>query len=432
MKETGKISYFAAVLMSINIMVGAGIYYSVSPLTQAAGAASFLGWPLVGLLLFPIIWGVAKTSQLFPGEGGFYHYCSSGINPTAGFMAHWGYLIGFISAAASLASVLRGGLVQNMGLSFIGEHPILFNVAVVLFYSSLQLFPLEKISKIQSIATVIKISPLFAVIALIVFYFNPELRFDLSRVSSLSLMIPTVLFGFWGFESCCSIGGYLKGGPQKVSSVILVGFFATTILYLLFHLGVLYIMGADNLAAYGAASFPKFLGLGPMWESLLQASILGAILFCWANSILGMSIGNIANIYTLAKRGVIVGSAPLAKLNRNQRPTLSVVVHGIALFVLMTFISDTEILFALTNLGVLVTLFLTLLAAFLTYIKQKQHLHTAFIGVGFISCAVLGYYSWTKLPNLYYTLPIIGGMTIGLIQFKIRQRASLLTLAPNR
>lgn len=423
MKESGKISFFAAVLMSINIMVGAGIYYAVGPLAETAGSVSFLGWPLIGLLLFPVIWGIAKAAQLFPGEGGFYHYCSSGINQTAGFAAHWGYLIGFIASAASLATVLRNGLVQNAGIQVLGDYPILFNVAAVVFYSLIQLLPLSKISKIQSIATLIKISPLFIVIALTIFYFNPHLQFEMSRLSSLSLMIPTVIFGFWGFEACCSIGGYLKGGPQKVPSVILIGFFATTALYLLFHFGLLNIMGAENLSKYGAVGFPKFLGLGPLWEATLQAGILGAILFCWANSILGMSLGNISNIYSLAKRGMIFGSFPLSKLNRNERPTMIVLIHGVFIFVLLTFISDLEILFSLSNLGILLAFFLTLLSAFLTYLRQKSNMKALFIGVGFLSCAILGYYSWTKLPNIYYTLPLIGWMAVGLVQFKIRQRA---------
>ncbi|MBX7067521.1 MAG: APC family permease [Parachlamydiales bacterium] len=422
MKDSGKISFFAAVLMSVNIMVGAGIYYAVGPLAQTAGTVSFFGWPLIGLLLFPVIWGIAKTAGLFPGEGGFYHYCSSGINPTAGFTAHWGYLIGFIASAASLATVLRNGLAQNAGINLIGEYPILFNLGAVIFYSLIQLLPLSKISKIQSIATLIKISPLFIVIGLTVFYFNPNLHFEMSRLSSLSLMIPTVIFGFWGFEACCSIGGYLKGGPQKVPSVILIGFFATTALYLLFHFGLLHIMGAENLAAFGAVGFPKFLGLSPIWEAALQAGILGAILFCWANSILGMSLGNISNIYVLAKRGMIFGDRPLSKLNRNERPTMVVFVHGVFIFLLLTFITDLEILFSLSNLGILLAFFLTLLSAFNTYLKQQKILNALFIGVGFLSCAILGYYSWTKLPNIYYTLPLIGWMAIGIIQFKIRQR----------
>lgn len=407
--------------MSVNIMVGAGIFYAAGPMAKEAGTISFLGWPLVGLLLFPVIWGVAKAAQLFPGEGGFYHYCSSGINPTAGFMAHWGYLLGFIASVCSLAAVLRTGLVENTGLEILREHPILFNAAATLFYTLIQLLSVSQISKIQSVATLLKVMPILAVIALTIFYFNPHLTFHVQEISQLRLMVPTVIFAYWGFEACCSIGSLLKGGPQKVPSVILIGFFVTMGLYLLFHFGLLHIMGRENLATYGTVGFPRFLGLSPTLEAALQTAVLGAILFCWANSILGMSLGNITNIYFLAKRKMIFGDRLLTRLNGNDRPTYTAFIHGLVMFFLLTFITDIEILFSLTNLGVLTAFAMTLISVFLTYIKQKDYKQMVMLILGFISCSVLGYYSWMKIPNLYYTLPLIVGMAIGLIQFKWRQ-----------
>jgi amino acid transporter len=425
MNESSKISFFSAVLMSMNIMVGAGIFYAVGPMTGSVGAMSFLGWPLIGCLLFPVIWGVAKAAQLFPGEGGFYHYCSSGINPTAGFIAHWGYLLGFISSAASLATVLRAGLAQNAGIALFQEYPVIFNLGAVLLYSCIQFLSIGKISKIQSFATLLKITPILAVIGLILFYFAPDFSFRIQDLGQFSVMIPTVIFAFWGFEACCSIGGYLKGGPQKVSSVILLGFFATMGLYLLFHFGLLQIMGKENLAVHGAIGFPRFLGLTPLWESALQTSILGAILFCWANSILGMSLGNITNIYFLAKKKMIVGDRLLSTVTANDRPTYAILVHGIIIFLLLTFITDTEILFALTNLGVLTAFALTLISVFLAYVKQKNYLQMSIISLAFVSCSVLGYYSWVKIPSIYYTLPLIICMAIGVLQFKIKQAQRL-------
>src|SRR5690606_2275278 len=112
----GKISFRAAGLMSINIMVGAGILYAVDPMTASSGNISFLGWPLIGLLLVPVLFGIAKASQLFPGKSGFYHYGSQGMGPLAGFVAHWGYLLGYMGTVASLTTVLRGTFTNNLGM----------------------------------------------------------------------------------------------------------------------------------------------------------------------------------------------------------------------------------------------------------------------------------------------------------------------------
>ena len=73
MIEPKKISFMAAVLMNINIIVGAGIYMWPGPMTKQAGGMSFLGWPLAGLLLLPIVLTIAQAARIFPGEGGFYN-----------------------------------------------------------------------------------------------------------------------------------------------------------------------------------------------------------------------------------------------------------------------------------------------------------------------------------------------------------------------
>lgn len=425
METKGKISFFAAVLMSINIMIGAGILYAVGPMTASTGTVSFYGWPIIGLLLFPVIWCVAKAAQLFPGEGGFYNYCSSGINPLAGFIAHWGYLLGYMGTAAGVATVLRTGLHTNVGLSWIGEYPILFNLLLAGFYTVINLIALEKFSKIQSVATILKIIPIVTVIALMFFYFNPGLTFDLSNLSSIGASVSTVIFAYWGFEACCSIGGLLKDGPQKVPSVILVGFFATMGLYGLFHFGLMHIMGPDNLAAYGAAAFPRFLHLSPALEAALQVGILAAILLSWANSILGVSLGNITVINFLARKKLILGDKLLTTVNKNQRPVYAAVFHGLLLFALITFITDVNILFALTNFGVITALMLTLFAVFFTYWKQKNYLQLAVTVPAFISCSALIYYSWIQLPSVLYILPLAVGMVAGICMFKIQQGREL-------
>jgi len=50
MEERGKISFVAAVLMNINIIVGSGIYFAPQLMAQQTGGTSFLGWILAGFL----------------------------------------------------------------------------------------------------------------------------------------------------------------------------------------------------------------------------------------------------------------------------------------------------------------------------------------------------------------------------------------------
>lgn len=416
----GKISFFAAVLMSINIMVGAGILYAVGSMTSSTGSISFMAWPLIGLLLFPVVWGISKAAQLFPGDGGFYHYCATGLSPLAGFIAQSGFFLGYLGTASSLATVLREGITKNAGLTVIQEYPILFNAVLVSFYVLINLIPVEKLSRIQSIGTLLKITPILAVIIFLGFYFDVNLQFDVTQLSTLGLTVSTVLFSFWGFETCCSIGGLLKDGSKRVGSVILVGFFSTMALYFFFHLGVLYIMGEENLAKYGAIEFPRFLGLTPALQLVLQVGISCAILLSWANSILGVSLANISNLSTLAEKKLFLGHKTLTEVNRYNRPHYAAVAYGLIFFALITCIHDIEILFAFTSLGILTAMSLTLVTVLRKQWQLGNKVQILVSILSCISCGILIYYSVAKLPSLWYTTPLLGGIAVGLVLYKLQ------------
>lgn len=416
----GKISFTAAVLMSINIMVGAGILYAVSPMTVSSGNISFLGWPLIGLLLVPVLFGLAKATQLFPGTGGFYYYGSTGISPLAGFIGHWGYLLGYMGTMASLTTVLRNGFATNLGMEIFLDYPFLFNIPLILFFTVIHFIDLNKISKIQSLGTLFKLTPLLLVIALFAFYTHSGLEFNVAGLGALGGSASTVLFAFWGFESCCSLGALLKDGPQKIGLVMLVGFLITMGLYLLFHLGLLFIMGPENLATYGAVAFPNFLGLPPAVGSALTIGMTGAIMFSWANSCLGVSLANITNIHFLAENNLILGDRFMAALNKNNRPTYAAIAHGVMVLGFVTFITNVDILFALTSLGVITAFTVTLLSVLMTQMRQQIWRGLPMTALGLASCAALVYFSWMQIPNALYTLPLILGMTAGIIVFKLK------------
>src|SRR3989338_7217724 len=136
MTETGKISFWTAVLMSINIIVGGGIFAGPQSMAAIAGNLSFTALFLAAILVFPIVWGVSRAAVIFPGSGGFYHYCKTGINLDFGFLAHWFYLLGYIMGTASaMTYLLRNGLATRLGFTFAAEHPYATNALILLFFS---------------------------------------------------------------------------------------------------------------------------------------------------------------------------------------------------------------------------------------------------------------------------------------------------------
>jgi APA family basic amino acid/polyamine antiporter len=330
MENQGKIPFIAAILMNINIIVGSGIFAFPQFMAAKSGAWSFLGWPLVALMLLPIIWAVAQAARIFPGEGGFYNYCTQGINETAGFVANWAYLLGYIGTAATITSIIRAKLVQQLGWSYFDQHHFIFYLGFIIILSLLNLVSIEIISRVQSSVTLLKLTPLLLLVCIIFFYWNPHFDYSASSLSTIGGSLPFAIFGYWGFESCCSISHLIKGGSTQASKVILLAFAICVTLYTIFHLGVLHIMGLQNLITHGAGMFPQFMGLSPLITQFLLIGISIAIMLSFINTTYGASLTNIVNINVMAKRGFLVGSRFLAKTTSRGVALYAVIVHAIA------------------------------------------------------------------------------------------------------
>lgn len=426
MEQTGKISFVAAVLIAVNIMIGAGIYVLPQNLALTADSFSFLSWPLAALLLFPVIWGVAQASKIFPGEGGFYNYCKCGIGPVAGFLANWAYLLGYLGTATAITGFLRMHISTQFGLPEVDQHFMLFNFALITLVTLLNLASIELISKIQGSATILKLTPLFFVLVAFLFYLKPSMNFNYEYLPKLPFAIPLALFAFWGFESCCGIGHLIKGGPSQISKVVFTAFFAVTTIYTLFHFGVLHIMGIENLKLFGAAAFPRFLGLGESATYLINLGISCAILLSLANTLYGVAMINTTNMFTLASQKSLPWAGWLTNNNRYQRPYNAIFLHGVIIVTFITIIPNTEIWAKLTGLGIMTALSLTQISVFLYFLRAKQFGNLIFTGLGLVSLSIAGIFTWMALgedtfSRLLSMSPMIIGFMFGTIMFYIQK-----------
>ncbi|QQR48664.1 amino acid permease [bacterium] len=419
MKEQGSISFLSAVLMSINIIVGVGIYFGPQIMTTRAGSMSFLGWPLVALMLFPVIWGVALAARMFPGGGSFYNYCTQGINKTFGVIAIWAYLWGFIGVAATQTLAFRDLLIAQFPTPFWQEHSLLFNAGFIFILALLNLVSVELISKIQSFVTIIKILPMVAVIFILPFYWDSLYVFNVADMSNLGLAIPVAIFGYSGFESCSNISHLLKGGSQKAFGVILTAFFIVVSLYAIFHLGVLHIMGAAQLAAQGVPSMVNFLGFQSAdVVAIMQRGLTVILLLSFANAIYGVTLSNITNFFNMAQEKLFPYPKKMTMVNGYDRPVCVIAIIALITFGFITLIPKTEILLALSTLGVLTAYTLTLVAVARVQLKQKDFGKLFLTVLGFGSCGALGYFSWVSIEGsnmlrLCYASPLLVGVALG-------------------
>lgn len=430
MQEQGKIPFLSAVLMSINVIVGVGIYFGPQLMVARAGSMSFLGWIVAGILLFPVIWNVALAARMFPGSGGFYNYCKQGLGERWGFIAVWAYLLGFLATAAMQITALRDAAAFQWGQA---SFPVLvgsvfiINLLLVAILSYLNTLEVGLISRIQSVATVLKILPMVIVALTFVFYWKMPFTFDWSNLTAVGYTLPTAIFGYWGFESACSISHLIKGGPTRASSVILTAFFIVAMLYTTFHFGVMCIMGVPSVELLGATMFPAYMGIAS--QGLLAVIKVGMgliFLLAFFNAAYGVMLANVTNISSLAQKNLLFGSSLFTKVNRFDRPILPILMQCLVVWALMSFVPHKEILIALANFGVIIAMVLTITAVAFQQIKKKEVVPFAVSCAAYASCAVLIFFSWndlgaTSVMRFMALVPLLVGLVAGFGMYCIKK-----------
>lgn len=409
--QSHKISLVTAILMTINIMVGTGILIGPGKIAQIAGDASFLAWPLVGLLFLPIVLSTAQLTRMLPGSGGFYSYAKEGLNRSAGFISGWLYVVGYSFAAAVEVLALRETLLVSVGNLWFIKNALIFNSVCVASCIALNLLSLKVFSKILNSLTIAKILPLIILIALIPFI-NPHFTVDYTELTLLPFSLPLAIFGYFGFEYACSISNLIENSEKNASKALLIGFTLTVVIYTLFHFGLINLMGAKNLAAYGAPAFAQFITLPiPYLKSFLSTLIPAAsvaTLYAGAN---GMINSNSMLLHAMAEENLFSFSSWLVYFNRYERPWAAIVAQGLTVFVLVMLIPSIWIVGGLCNVGVFMSFVLPFISLIILQHKRQAYHNIPLVVLALCIVTALIIYSASLLgttmsERLVYTLPL--------------------------
>lgn len=408
MTDTIQYTFVGATLLSINMIIGGGVYAGPQVLTMSIGTIGFIGWLIAAVLIFPTVWGISKASAIFPGECGFYSYCESGLNSNFGFIAQWMYLLGYTMGTATAMTVLVSeSLATEFGFMYALEYPLLINAIVLFICTSISLASDPTTKCIQEIGTMIKLSPLFLAILLALFRFDQPLVSSSFEASDLKQAVPLVIFSYLGFESSCVYTALIEGGGKAVSKIIKAGFFATVVLYFIFHYSALKIMGVAGISTSGAISFPGAAGIESEFEACLMAFVSVAVLLSFLNSLFGVTLGNVKTAMLLfpIKRSKIV------------------ITHGIFTWLFLYFVKDLQVIFGFTVLGVGTAYVLTVLAVLRKCLNEKKWFYFYCSILSLMSCFLLFYCCWLILPgtlneNAVKLSPILFFSIAGFLGFK--------------
>ncbi len=364
MKNKSQINLITAILININIILGAGLFINPSPLTRFAGSLGFLGYILSAIILLPIVLSIAELAKTNPTSGGLYVYSKKYINPSFGFISGWSYFIGKTASAALLTHTFA--LFFQRRILFLQTFPtILLDCILISLLILINIVGVQVGGKIQYFFISMKTIPIIFIIFSGLFLFNPAFFTpEKQDFTSLFAALPIAIFVLLSFEMICSIGHLIKK-PQKnikpaiISSFLIVVFVASVFQFIMF--GIL----GNKLSAITEPILN--VGMQLFYYNPSFAQIINAFVFA---SIIGGAFGSLTtncwNLYTLSLDNHLPGKKFLTKINRTNVPYISLIIEGILACLILIISSNQVALQNTTVLGVVIAYFLSSISLFRT------------------------------------------------------------------
>ena len=317
-------------------MIGSGVFLLPASLA-AFGAISLLGWLFssLGAILLATVFG--NLGRLAPAiNGGPYAYTRLGLGNFPGFLVAWGYWISIWCTNAAIAVALVGYL--EVFFPFLGVNKIASvgtGLAVIWFFTWINSKPLKTIAIVQLITTILKITPIFLVGFIGVFYMNTSHFFpiNLSGTSSFSAITTTTtltLFAFLGMESATIPSKNIKNAATTIKKATMAGTLITIVVYIMSSIAIMGIIPQDILAQ-STAPFADAAGI--FWGNSAKYIVAGGAVIATLGALNGWIL--IQGQIPMAAAQDQLFPKIFSKVNSNNSPITGIVFSSILASVLM-------------------------------------------------------------------------------------------------
>jgi amino acid transporter len=381
MQSQRTIGFGRAVLLSTNVMIGAGVFLNISHLTKLVGSWGFTGYLLGSAVLLPVVISLAALVSVNAVAGGLLEYAKEHIHPLVGFLSSWSYFVGKAVSVALLASAF----VTPFYLNILPMHilPKLFWVyGLILMLALINIVGVSIGGKIQWLFTAIKFIPFSAVICsafLKGHWLSESFVGGWLGSSNLFYTIPVALFALSGFEVIANIGHMIKDPEKNAMPVAIASSLIVAGIYSLFQLSAYILSGSElGIAAkplefLAGNLFYPFSNIGFMIDDFMLASMLSGAFSLLTN--------NAWNMFALAKNRAFVGSRFATKISFGGAPWVALLIE---VFISCLVLGITVNQLALLNMSV----FATALSYLITTIA-----------------ALVAFY---KVPRIPWIIPLVG------------------------
>jgi len=315
------VSRWQLVGLSINEVIGSGVYLLPAAAAALLGNASVLAVVVAGLAVALLVLCFAEASSYFDEPGGAYLYTREAFGAFVGFEVGWMTWLARIASIASLANGFAQATAFLWPAAGSGVARVMLIVGLIALLTWINVVGVKQGARTAVALTIGKTVPLVIFIVVGIFYVNwatlsPMERPQASALGEASLLL---LFAYAGFENTPAAAGEYKNPRRDVPFALLTMITIVTLLYSgvqLVGLGTLPNVAQSQSAV--AESARTFLGNG---GALLMT--IGAMIS------IGGNVGNTILVgprylYALAADGY--GPRALARIHPKYRTPAAAIV----------------------------------------------------------------------------------------------------------
>jgi APA family basic amino acid/polyamine antiporter len=219
------------IAMTINGIIGAGIFALPAAIAAVLGMASILAFLLAGLCSAVIVICFAELGGKFDRTGGAYLYAYEAFGEKVGFLMGWFYFLSRLTSIAALSNAMAGFLSY-----FLPVDPwlrALTITTVLMLLGGINYSSIRFSTRMIDLLTIAKLLPLllFIIAGAGMIQWSAILSTPLPEAGKLSQALLLAIFAFSGFEVIAIPGAEIIQPKRTLPMGILIGTAITILIY---------------------------------------------------------------------------------------------------------------------------------------------------------------------------------------------------------
>jgi APA family basic amino acid/polyamine antiporter len=262
------LSVFDATMITVGIVIGAGIFETPALVAGNAGSPGLMmmAWVLGGVLSFVGALTYAELATAYPSTGGDYTFLTRAFGRNVSFLFAWARTMVIVTGSIALIGFILGDYLTRL-FSLGPYSPAIYAAIAVILLTSINLAGLRESSRMQNVLTLLEIGGVLAVAAAgFILGAGAEPVAPAAPDASggaFGLAMVFVLLTYGGWNDAAYVSAEVRGGPGAMIRTLLVSIGIITAAYLLFVFGITQALGFEGLTqskAVGVDVVERLLG----------------------------------------------------------------------------------------------------------------------------------------------------------------------------